>query len=175
MVGEIRDRETAHTAYQAALTGHRVLTTLHTNDAPSAITRFIELGVEPYLIRSGLLAVVAQRLVRTLCPHCRRPGPVDAGEWHALVAPSKVAPPRRAFASPGCDECRHTGFRGRLGIFEILTFDDEMRRLVTESPDLAAIRAHGLATGMRSLRASGAAKVAAGLTTPAEVLMAVQD
>ena len=174
MVGEIRDSETASTAFQAALTGHLVLTTLHTNDAPSAISRFIDLGVAPYLIRSALIGVVAQRLVRTLCPHCRRPVASNPDEWRALVAPLSLPRPVRTFEAPGCDECRHTGFRGRIGIFEMLAFDDETRRLVTESPDLEAIRARAARSGMRSLRGSGAEKVAAGLTTAAEVLSVVQ-
>jgi len=169
MVGEIRDEETADAAVQAALTGHLVLTTLHTNDAPSSITRLLELNVAPYLIKATVLGVVAQRLVRTLCPHCKEPAEVPAEEWRALVAPLKLKRPAKACAPKGCDECRHTGYRGRIGIYEILTMSDALRALVTPTTETLALRAAALREGMRPLRVSGAQKVQAGLTTPAEV------
>ena len=173
MVGEIRDLETAETTIQAALTGHLVLSTLHTNDAPSALTRLLDLGVPPYLINAALLGVVAQRLVRTLCPHCKRPAPIDPNEWQALVTPLKARRPETGFGPVGCDECRRTGFRGRSGLYEILTMSDGLRRLVTASTDLPALRAEALREGMRPLRMSGALKVKAGFTTPQEVFAVV--
>ncbi|MGE3774285.1 MAG: GspE/PulE family protein, partial [Gammaproteobacteria bacterium] len=130
MVGEIRDHETAEVAIQAALTGHLVLSTLHTNDAPSAITRLMDLGVEPYLIGATLLGVVAQRLVRTLCPHCRAPVPCDVEAWKSLIGRATAPPPHTTSVGRGCDECRQTGFRGREGIYEILTVDDALNALI---------------------------------------------
>jgi general secretion pathway protein E len=173
MVGEIRDLETAETAIQAALTGHLVLSTLHTNDAPSAITRLLDLGVPPFLINAALLGVVAQRLVRTLCPSCRQPGEVDPNRWHALVAPMRLALPTRAHRPVGCDVCRKTGYRGRLGIYEILTMSETLRALVCPDADSRRIRAEAIKEGMRPLRISGALKVQAGLTTIEEVFNAV--
>jgi general secretion pathway protein E len=170
MVGEIRDRATAEVAIQAALTGHLVLSTLHTNDAPSAITRLMDLGVEPYLIGATLLGVVAQRLVRTLCPHCKTPLAIDATAWAALVGTADVRAPERAFAGRGCDECRHTGFRGREGIYEILTVDEQLNSMIKPGCHAAALREVALANGMRPLRLAGALKVAAGRTTLGEVM-----
>jgi general secretion pathway protein E len=173
MVGEVRDLETAETTIQAALTGHLVLSTLHTNDAPSAVTRLLDLGVAPFLINAALLGVVAQRLVRTLCPRCKRPGPVDPREWQALSAPLRLPPPDCVQTPVGCDECRHTGYRGRTGLYEILTMSDGLRRLVTAATDLPALRALALREGMRPLRVSGALKVHAGLSTAEEVFSVV--
>ncbi len=175
MIGEIRDAETADTAVQAALTGHLVLSTLHTNDAPTSISRLLDLGVAPYLIRSALLGAVAQRLVRTLCQHCRQPERTSWDEWQGLIAPFKLSMPKRVYAAPGCDECRHTGFLGRIGIFEMLCMSDELRKLVTGSADVSRIRQLAMREGMRPLRISGAEKVAKGLTTAAEVISVVQD
>jgi general secretion pathway protein E len=175
MVGEIRDPETADTAVRAALTGHLVLTTLHTNDAPSTIARLLDLGLAPYLVRSALVGVVAQRLVRTLCVHCRRPARLPADQWQALVGDCALPPPKRVFEPIGCDDCRHTGYRGRTGIHEILPLGEELRALIREDVEIARIREAALRAGMRPLRLSGAEKVRAGLTTPAEVLGVVQD
>ncbi len=174
MVGEIRDSETADTAVQAALTGHLVLSTLHTNDAPSSVTRFLDLGVAPYLLKSSLLGIAAQRLVRTLCPRCRVPTTMDPAHWQALTAGAPGDPPARVYAASGCDECRHTGYRGRTGIFEILVMDDTMRALIREDVEAGELRRAALARGMRSLRLSGAAKVAAGVTTAEEVTTVIQ-
>ncbi len=170
MVGEIRDLETAEMAIQAALTGHLVLSTLHTNDAPSAITRLLDLGVPAYLIQSTLLGVLAQRLVRTLCPHCKQPVTLDDQTWTELVRPWKGTKPAMAYGPVGCLECRMTGYRGRLGIYEILTLSPTIARLITPTTDLAKVREMAYREGMRALRVAGAAKVAAGLTTAAEVL-----
>ena len=174
MVGEIRDAETAGTAIQAALTGHLVLTTLHTNDACSSITRLLDLGVAPYLIKSALLGVVAQRLLRTLCPHCKQPGEVPKDEWLALTMPRRAKRPTRANVAVGCDECRHTGYLGRIGIYEMVRMSDALRELLTANPEAPALQQLAIQKGMRPLKLSGAEKVKNGLTTPAEVLAAVQ-
>ncbi len=170
MVGEIRDRETAEMAIQAALTGHLVLSTLHTNDAPSAITRLLELGVAPHMVRATLLGVLAQRLVRTLCPSCRHPGHLEDQDWEALVAPWKVAKPDEVFTADGCLECRRTGFRGRVGLYESLLVTQELRRHISTTTDLADLRQACYREGMHPLRLAGARKVAAGLTTVEEIL-----
>ncbi len=170
MVGEIRDLETAEMAIQAALTGHLVLTTLHTNDAPSAISRLLDLGVPPYLINATLLGVLAQRLVRTLCPHCRERVALDHDTWAALVKPWKAAKPAAASAPKGCLECRMTGYLGRIGLYEMLPLSPGLRKLVTPGCDVAALREQAYKEGMKPLRISGAQKVASGLTTVDEVL-----
>ncbi len=174
MVGEIRDLETAEMAVQSALTGHLVLSTLHTNDAPSAVTRLLELGIPPYLLNATLNGVMAQRLVRTLCPHCKQPTEQhraeDTAAWDALVAPWKSKHPAKIYKPVGCLECRMTGFMGRVGIYEILLFSPLIRKLVNEKADIAALREQGFKEGMKALRISGAMKVGAGLTTIEEVL-----
>jgi general secretion pathway protein E len=173
MVGEIRDIETAEMAVQAALTGHLVLSTLHTNDAPTAITRLLDLGVPPYLLQSTVLGVMAQRLVRTLCPHCKRAEdlrPEDEVLWHGLVAPWKAKKPAQLYHPVGCLECRRTGYMGRLGLYEIMPMTHEVKLLVSANTDLAALRERAMKGGMQPLRIAGARKVAAGLTTIAEVL-----
>jgi general secretion pathway protein E len=170
MVGEIRDLETAEMAIQAALTGHLVLSTLHTNDAPSAISRLLDLGVPPYLINATLLGVVAQRLVRTLCPHCREREALDTEAWEALVKPWKAAPPATANAPKGCLECRMTGYLGRIGLYEMLIMSPGLRKLIQPACDVAALREQAYKEGMKPLRISGAQKVASGLTTIEEVL-----
>ena len=176
MVGEIRDLETAEMAVQSALTGHLVLSTLHTNDAPSAVARLLELGVAPYLLNATLNGVMAQRLVRTLCPHCKQKTPVERAEdtaaWDALVAPWKANRPAHVYRPVGCLECRMTGFSGRVGIYETLLFTQDAKALVAKAADLAALREQAFKDGMKALRISGAMKVAAGLTTVDEVLKA---
>jgi general secretion pathway protein E len=171
MVGEIRDLETAEMAIQAALTGHLVLSTLHTNDAPSAMTRLLDLGVPVYLLQSSILGVLAQRLVRTLCPHCREPHELDEKAWQTLVAPWKAAMPRgTTYAQRGCLECRMTGYMGRIGIYETLVMNGELRKALTAQTDLDGLRERAYREGMKPLRLSGAMKIAAGLTTIDEVL-----
>ncbi|WP_417661009.1 GspE/PulE family protein [Pseudomonas sp.] len=170
MVGEIRDLETAEMAIQAALTGHLVLSTLHTNDAPSAITRLLELGVPHYLLKATLLGVMAQRLVRTLCPHCKTPQTLDESDWQSLTKPWNAPLPTGAHAAVGCLECRDTGYRGRAGVYEIMLLNDGMKSLLSAETDLVTLRRQAFKEGMRSLRLSGAQKVAAGLTTIEEVL-----
>ncbi|MCU9947345.1 GspE/PulE family protein [Pseudomonas sp. PDM13] len=170
MVGEIRDLETAEMAIQAALTGHLVLSTLHTNDAPSAITRLLELGVPYYLLRATLLGVMAQRLVRTLCPHCKAPIELEEEDWQNLTRPWSAPLPTGAHRAVGCLECRDTGYRGRAGVYEIMLLSDSVKSYITADTDLVGLRRNAFKEGMRSLRLSGAQKVAAGLTTVEEVL-----
>ena len=170
MIGEIRDLETAEMAVQAALTGHLVLSTLHTNDAPSAVTRLLDLGVPDYLIRATLLGVLAQRLARTLCPHCRTPVDADELAWNELVSPWKSNMPRQVNRPVGCLECRMTGYLGRTGIYEMLTVTPSLRRLIGLDKDGAQLREQAIKEGMRPLRLGGALKVAAGVTTIDEIL-----
>jgi general secretion pathway protein E len=174
MVGEIRDLETAEMAVQSALTGHLVLSTLHTNDAPSAVARLLELGIAPYLLNATLNGVMAQRLVRTLCPHCKQKTDLeragDLAAWDALVAPWKTNRPAKVYKPLGCLECRMTGFMGRVGVYETLLFSSEVKAIVGKGGDLAAIREQAFKDGMKPLRLSGAMKVGAGLTTVDEVL-----
>ena len=170
MVGEIRDIETARMAVQAALTGHLVISTLHTNDATSAITRLLDLGVPSYLLRATVVGVMAQRLVRTLCPHCKKETTLSPADWEALVRPWKVAKPPKCFDAEGCLECRNTGYLGRQGIYEIFSMSEAVQTLISESGDLNKVRQQAMREGMRTLRISGAQKVAAGMTTVSEVL-----
>jgi len=170
MVGEIRDLETAEMAIQAALTGHLVLSTLHTNDAPSAITRLLELGVPAYLINATVLGVMAQRLARTLCPHCKEDSQINDAQWQDLVRPWKYAKPAKVSRASGCLECRMTGYRGRTGLYEMLPITGEMRKLITRDTDLDKIKAQAFKEGMKTLRINGAEKIAAGLTTFEEII-----
>jgi type IV pilus assembly protein PilB len=173
MVGEIRDLETAEMAIQAALTGHLVLSTLHTNDAPTAVTRLLDLGVPPYLLQSTLLGVMAQRLVRTLCPKCKKAGGMrveDEDAWNALVAPWKAGKPQAFYHPVGCLDCRMTGYQGRVGLYEIMLMSAEIKKLISGTTDLARLREQAAREGMMPLRISGAKKVAAGLTTIEEVM-----
>jgi general secretion pathway protein E len=173
MIGEIRDLETAEMAIQAALTGHLVLSTLHTNDAPSAITRLIDLGVAPFMINATLLGVMGQRLVRTLCPACKKPMPIEedeTAEWSELVAPWKASPPAQIHQPEGCLECRMTGYKGRVGIYEILLMSPGLRKLVTPTTDIAPLRELAYREGMKPMRISGAMKIANGYTTLQEVV-----
>ncbi len=173
MVGEIRDRETAEVSIQAALTGHLVLSTLHTNDAPAAITRLLDIGVPPYLINAALLGIVAQRLVRTLCS-CKQEVPMNVDLWQALIKPFNLKMPESMYVPNGCDSCRHTGFRGRTGLFEMMLMDETLESIIGKGGELNHIRKHAIKTGMRPLRISGAQKVAAGTTTFEEVFGVVK-
>jgi general secretion pathway protein E len=171
MIGEIRDLETAQMAVQAALTGHLVLSTLHTNDAPSAITRLLDLGVPHYLVASTLNGVLAQRLVRTLCPHCKQPAPIPEAGWLALLDRHHPAPvPLGGFAAGGCLECRRTGYFGRVGLYEMLTITPLLRSLIRPDMDLLGFTRAAIGEGMRPLRVAGAEKVAQGVTTVEEIL-----
>jgi general secretion pathway protein E len=170
MVGEIRDRETAEMAVQAALTGHLVLSTLHTNDAPSAIARLIEIGVPSYLINATLIGVVAQRLVRKLCPHCKHESELNLLEWQALIKPWTTSPPEKIARAEGCLECRQTGFIGRVGIYEMMPLSETLKQEVTDNLDLVVFRKAAIRQGMKPLNLAGAQKVARGMTTIEEVL-----
>jgi len=173
MIGEIRDLETADMAIQAALTGHLVLSTLHTNDAPAAVTRLLDLGVPAYLLASTLLGVMAQRLVRTLCPHCKKVGHMraeDADLWNQLVAPWKANRPAQLYHPVGCLDCRMTGYLGRVGLYEIMLMSPEMKKLIQPDAEIARIREQAYREGMKALRISGASKAAQGLTTLDEVM-----
>ena len=173
MIGEIRDAETAEMAVQASLTGHLVLSTLHTNDAPSSVSRLLDLGVPPYLLQSTLLGVIAQRLVRTLCPHCKKETELSEEEWNNLVAPWKAQKPKHVYHAIGCLECRNTGYRGRIGLYEMLSFTSGIKKLITANFDVDALRQEAIRTGMKPLRLRGAQKVAEGVTTVEEVLRVV--
>jgi general secretion pathway protein E len=170
MVGEIRDLETAQMAVQAALTGHLVLSTVHTNDAPSTVARMLDLGIPSYLINATLLGVMAQRLVRTLCPHCKEEGQISSDDWQQLVAPWKVNVPAKIYRPVGCLECRNTGYLGRQGLYEILVLSESLKEKVTSDCNIIDMRRQAMKEGMRTLRLSGAQKIAAGLTTLEEVL-----
>jgi general secretion pathway protein E len=174
MVGEIRDLETAEMAVQSALTGHLVLSTLHTNDAPSAVTRLLELGIAPYLLNATFNGVMGQRLLRTLCPHCKHAVELNRAEdqaaWDALVSPFKSSRPAQVYKPVGCLECRMTGFLGRVGIYETLVHTQAIKHMITAGADLAQVREQAMKEGMKPLRVSGAMKVAAGATTIDEVL-----
>src|SRR5450432_957285 len=174
MVGEIRDRDTADMAVQAALTGHLVLSSLHTNDAPTAITRLLDLGVPPYLINSTVIGVMAQRLVRTLCPHCKQPAePPDEETWRMLTAPFVADLPQQVQKATGCLECRMTGYYGRMGLYEIMALTAPLRHLIHAASDDGKIRELAYKEGMKPLRVSGAMKIAQGFTTPGEVVKVV--
>jgi general secretion pathway protein E len=171
MVGEIRDQQTADMAVQAALTGHLVFSTLHTNDAPSAITRLMELGVPSYLINATLLGVLAQRLVRTLCPRCKVPDPQATREALAeVVKPWQLNGPYKPFKAVGCVDCRMTGFLGRMGLYELLVVSEAFREKINREPNSDALKRQAVADGMRPLRLAGALRVAEGLTVLEEVL-----
>ncbi len=176
MVGEIRDAETAKIAIQAALTGHLVFSTLHTNDSCGAITRLIEMGIEPFLVASSVIAVLAQRLLRRVCPSCREPYRPSVEEMRQLGVSSDDLEGHQVYRpGPGCADCKQTGYRGRLGIHELLVIDDEVRNLTMKSADSSSIRRVAAAKGMNSLREDGAAKVLAGQTTIEEVLRVTQE
>jgi len=170
MIGEIRDLQTAEMAIQAALTGHLVISTLHTNDAPTAVTRLLDLGVPPYMIKATVLGIMAQRLVRTLCPHCKVEDELDQDAWQLMTRPFRARPPQKVFAPQGCLECRDTGYYGRMGIYELLPMSERVAELIKADCDAELLRKQAFKEGMRTLRLSGAQKVGAGLTTISEVL-----
>jgi general secretion pathway protein E len=173
MVGEIRDLETAEMAVQAALTGHLVFSTLHTNDAPSAITRLMELGVPAYLLNATMLGVLAQRLVRTLCKQCRQPDEAASRDsLDTVVRPWKITGSYQPYKPVGCVDCRMTGFLGRMGLYELLTVSESFKAKMMAEPSVDALRKQAVADGMRPLRLAGALRIAEGLTTLEEVLTA---
>jgi len=168
MLGEIRDAETARIAVQAALTGHLVLSTLHTNDAPASITRLVNIGVEPYLISAAVNAVLAQRLIRKICQHCKEefePSP-DMKEFLMLQGFTSG----KTWRGKGCDRCRKTGYAGRLGIYELMVMDDSLRDVITRNPDVTQLRKLCRERGLVTLRQDGFDKAMKGLTTVDEIL-----
>jgi general secretion pathway protein E len=173
LIGEIRDLETAEIAIQASLTGHLVFSTLHTNDAPSAITRLVDMGVEPFLVGSSLVAVLAQRLVRVLCADCKVPYEATSEELAELGIQTGRAV--RLYRPEGCAGCNYAGYRGRVGIFELMQVDDDIRGLVSQNVDSKSIKSAAVRKGMHPLRSDGARKVLAGVTSVAEVLRATEE
>lgn len=171
MIGEIRDLQTAEMAIQAALTGHLVLSTLHTNDAPSAVMRLLELGVPYYLLEATLVGIMAQRLVRTLCVHCKAPdAELHDDIWHSLIDGWKIPKPQTLYRPVGCPECRQTGYRGRTGLYELLSVTSTFSKLIQPESDIHALKRQSIADGMKPLRVAGALKIAEGVTTAEEVL-----
>lgn len=171
MVGEIRDLATAEMAIQAALTGHLVLSTLHTNDAPSAVMRLLELGVPYYLLEATLIGIMAQRLVRTLCKECKRDDGVLADDmWESIAGNWGISKPSKIYRPVGCPECRQTGYRGRTGLYELLTITENFSRLIKDETDLISLRNQSISDGMKPLRIAGAFKIEEGMTTAEEVL-----
>ncbi|MGH8092652.1 MAG: GspE/PulE family protein [Chthoniobacterales bacterium] len=170
MIGEIRDLETASIATHASLTGHLVFSTLHTNDAPSAVARLIDLGVQPFLVANSLRAIVAQRLVRRLCLHCKEPGDLSASELRALRIEASQLSEASVMRPVGCEQCWRTGYKGRMGVFEIFEIDDEVRHMVNARVPTAPLRQCARQLGMRTLREDGLRKVFAGLTSAEEVI-----
>ena len=166
MVGEIRDRQTADMAIQAALTGHLVLSTLHTNDAPGSVNRLLDLGAAPYLVSASLIGVLAQRLARTLCPHCKVARPFssqDKAKWDRLAAPFSLPCPESIFHSPGCIECRNTGYKGRVGLYELMSVNAELKDIIISNPSIVALQNAAYQNGTEPLRISGLKKIALGL------------
>jgi len=174
MVGEIRDQETAEIAIRASLTGHLVFSTLHTNDAPSAFTRLIDMGIEPFLVASSVEAVQAQRLVRTICPHCKVEQKVDRDYLVKIGFPEKEMATAKFWRGAGCEECRQFGYQGRKGIYELLAVTEAIRPMVMNRANASDIAQVAIAAGMRTLRNDGWFKVKEGTTTIEEVLRVTQ-
>jgi type II secretory ATPase GspE/PulE/Tfp pilus assembly ATPase PilB-like protein len=170
MIGEIRDAETANIAINASLTGHLVFSTLHTNDAPSAVARLADIGVKPFLIASAVRGVLAQRLVRKLCPICKAPAELTEKEFRALSLDPSRAEGATIFGPVGCEKCRGGGHKGRMGIFELFLIDDEVRQMINTGLTTTQLRRRARELGMRTLREDGIRKVLAGLTSAAEVI-----
>ncbi len=175
MVGEIRDQETADIAIRAALTGHLVFSTLHTNDSAGGITRLVDMGIEPFLVASSVEALVAQRLIRRLCPACKRPWKIDPAFLESLSFPVQKLDTGTICEPAGCEECRGTGYAGRTGIYEILPVSDTIRQMIVERKSAADIKTEALAQGMRTLRLDGWRKVLAGITTLEEIIRVTSE
>jgi general secretion pathway protein E/type IV pilus assembly protein PilB len=172
MIGEIRDAETANIAINAALTGHLVFSTLHTNDAPSAVARLVDIGVQPFLVSSAVRAIVAQRLIRKICPNCKQPYELTEAEQESLGIDYTQLAEANVSVGAGCDNCKHMGYKGRAGIFEIFLVDDEVRHLVNNKANTVELRKRAREMGMRTLREDGIRKVLSGMTTAEEVISA---
>lgn len=174
LIGEIRDRETAEIAVQASLTGHLVLSSLHTNDACSSISRLVDMGVEPFLVATSLVGIIAQRLVRRLCPHCRQPHQATADEL-ARLGLEKIPSQATVYRAQGCEQCYHTGYRGRVGIYELLSIDEDLRSVILKNADAVSIRRAATSKGFRPMRYDGLRKILQGVTTIEEVLATTQE
>jgi len=178
MVGEIRDRETAEISIRAALTGHLVFSTLHTNDSAASISRLLDMGIEPFLVASAVEGIVAQRLIRRLCPSCRKPIELDDVKKEMLRKegfPVEALATHAVYEPVGCDECRNSGFKGRTGIYEILTVDDHIRPLIIDRAPASDIKREAMRHGLHTLRDDGWRQVLAGVTTVEEVLRVSED
>jgi type IV pilus assembly protein PilB len=175
MIGEIRDAETANIAINASLTGHLVFSTLHTNDAPSAVARLVDIGVQPFLVSSAVRAMVAQRLVRKICPNCKQPYDLLESEMRSLgIDPSQLAE-ASVLKGKGCERCKHLGYKGRAGIFEMFIVDDEVRHMINSKATTIELRKRAREMGMRTLREDGIRKVLNGMTTAEEVISATMS
>jgi type II secretory ATPase GspE/PulE/Tfp pilus assembly ATPase PilB-like protein len=175
MVGEVRDIETARMAIQSSLTGHLVFSTLHTNDSAGAVSRLLDLGVEPYLVSSSLIAIIAQRLVRKVCPECKEPIEPSSHELRELgLDDTAVANGGKFFVGAGCDKCFQTGYRGRTGIYEMMLISEDIQNLIYTRESAGKIKRHALNSGLKTLRMDGARKVLTGITTISEVLRVTQ-
>jgi len=174
MIGEIRDLETAEIAIRAALTGHLVFSTLHTNDAPSAFTRLIDMGIEPFLVASSVEAVMAQRLVRTICPHCKTEKKIERDYLVKAGFPAAEIDTAKFWYGKGCEKCRELGYQGRMGIYELLLLNEALRPLIMNRAAASTIAQKAIEQGMRTLRVDGWNKVRAGQTTIEEVLRVTQ-
>jgi type IV pilus assembly protein PilB len=172
MIGEIRDAETANIAINAALTGHLVFSTLHTNDAPSAVARLVDIGVQPFLVSSAVRAIVAQRLIRKVCPNCKQPYEMNENELELLGVDFTQLSEANVSKGSGCDNCKHLGYKGRAGLFEIFLIDDEVRHMVNNKSTTVELRKRAREMGMRTLREDGIRKVLSGMTTAEEVISA---
>ena len=175
MVGEIRDIETAEMAIQASLTGHLVFSTLHTNDTASAITRLLDMGIEPYLIASSLIGVMAQRLVRLNCPECSEPVKIPESIIKEILPSSDISEETNFMEGKGCNKCLHTGYYGRTGIFELLVIDEKIREFIMERASSNIIKNYAIEKGLKTLRMDGIEKAKRGLTTISEVLRVTQE
>jgi len=173
MVGEIRDLETAETAIQASLTGHLVLSTLHTNDAPSAVTRMVDMGVEPFLIAASVIGVLAQRLARNICSNCKEPYKPPADALRRVGFKIEDAESIVFYRGRGCEQCRHSGYRGRLGVFELMLMNEEVQDLIVKRAPLSEVRNAALANGMKTLKQDGFQKIIEGKTTIEEVMRVI--
>lgn len=175
MIGEIRDLETAQIAVQASLTGHLVLATLHTNDSASAVTRLVDMGIEPFLLSSSLLGVLAQRLVRRLCPHCKREEVIEVTAAEAEVLHAQGKPLQRVWHAVGCDKCGHSGYQGRMGVYELLTVDSDIQTMIHRQQPESEIKQVALSKGMHTMRADAQRWIDSGATALEEVLRVTRE
>jgi general secretion pathway protein E len=175
MVGEVRDIETARMAIQSSLTGHLVFSTLHTNDSAGAVSRLLDLGVEPYLVSSSLIAIIAQRLVRRVCQDCKEPARPSANELRELGIVEEAGREGEFFVGAGCEKCFQTGYRGRTGIYELMLINEDIQNLIYNRESAGTIKRAALDAGLQTLRMDGARKVVAGITTVSEVLRVTQS